>query len=73
MNIASASSEETVTSLKRRIAEAEMRSTAAADWLVALTRTGSDSVGVEQRLWNKMDALLALRQQIWKFQFPEGV
>ena len=62
MNIASASSEKTMTSLKRRIAEAEMRSAAAADWLVALTRTGSDTVGVERRLWNEMDALLTLRK-----------
>jgi hypothetical protein len=73
VNIASASSEETVTSLKRRIAEAEMRSAAAADWLVALTRTGSDTVGVERRVWNEMDALLTLGQQLWKFHFPEGV
>jgi hypothetical protein len=73
VNIASASSEETVTSLKRRIAETEMRSTEAADWLVALIRIGSDIIGVERRLWDEMDALVTLRQKLRKLQLPYDV
>jgi hypothetical protein len=54
--------------LGRRIAEAEMRSTAAADRLAALTGTEADTTMVEQQLWAEMDALWVLRRQLWKLR-----
>lgn len=50
MSIASSHFEEAVESLSRRIVEAEMRSTAAADGLAALIRTQAETKGAERRL-----------------------
>ncbi|MGU3661817.1 hypothetical protein [Methylobacterium fujisawaense] len=72
MNIANTHSEEAGESLSRRIVEAEMRSTAAADALAALTRTEADTVEAEQRFNEEMDALLSLRQQLWELRSPYG-
>jgi hypothetical protein len=58
---------EAVAGLSRRIAEAEMRSTVAADALAAVTRDGADTVEAERRFNEEMDALLALRQQLAEF------
>ena len=58
--------------LNRRIAEAEMRSTAAADRLAALTRTEADTVETERQLWEEMDTLQALRRQLWELRVSDG-
>lgn len=58
-----------VADLNRRIAEAEMRSTAAADALAALTRTGADTIEAERQLWEEMDTLQALRRQLLELRF----
>jgi hypothetical protein len=68
MSIANTHFEAAVESLGRRIAEAEMRSTAAADRLAALTGTEADTTMVEQQLWAEMDALWVLRRQLWKLR-----
>ncbi|MGX9984646.1 hypothetical protein [Methylobacterium fujisawaense] len=57
--------------MNRRIAEAEMRSTAAAEWLAALTKTEADTVEAQRQLWAEMDALWVLRRQLWKLRAPE--
>jgi hypothetical protein len=72
MTDASTSPAEAMVSLKRRIAEAEMRSSAAADALAALARCEADTVQAEQMLWKGIDALRALRQQLWELQLLEG-
>jgi hypothetical protein len=72
MSIASTHFEAVVESLSRRIVEAQMRSTAAADRLAALTRTEADTVEAQRQLWEEMDALLALRQQLWDLRSLEG-
>jgi hypothetical protein len=50
MSTANTHFEAAVESLSRRIAEAEMRSTAAADALAALSRTEADTVEAQQQL-----------------------
>ena len=65
-------SEDAVANLSRRIAEAEMRSTALADALAELTRIEADTVAMERRFNEEMDALLSLRQQLWGLRLPEG-
>ncbi|CAA2161210.1 hypothetical protein MBRA_06370 [Methylobacterium brachiatum] len=65
MTDAGTSAAEAIVGLNRRITEAEMRSTAATDALAALARTGGDTVQAEQMLWEEMDALRALRRQLW--------
>ena len=64
--------EATVADLNRRIAEVEMRSTAAADGLAALTRTEADTVEAERQLWEEMDTLQALRLQLWELRLSDG-
>jgi hypothetical protein len=71
MSIASTHSEAVVESLSRRIVEAEMRSTAAADALAALTGTEDDTDEAEQRFKAEMDALWVLRRQLWGLRAPE--
>jgi hypothetical protein len=68
MSHASAYSKEVVATLNYRIAEAELRSRAAADRLAALTRTEADTVEAQRQLWEEMDALLALRRQLWELR-----
>ncbi|MGT2482320.1 hypothetical protein ACU4GR_33605 (plasmid) [Methylobacterium oryzae CBMB20] len=63
--------EAAVESLSRRIAEAEMRSTARADALAALSRAGADTVEAQQQLWAEMDVLWVLRRQLWELRAPE--
>ena len=72
MSIASTHFEEAVESLSHRILEAELRSTAAADALATLTRTEADTVEAQRQLWEEMDALLALRQQLWELRSSDG-
>ncbi|MHB2204933.1 hypothetical protein [Methylobacterium sp. CM6257] len=72
MSTANTHSEEAVAGLNRRIVEAEMRSTAAADALAALTRTEGDTAEAEQRLNEEMDALWVLRRQLWELRASEG-
>ena len=72
MSTADTHFEAAVESLSRRIAEAEMRSTAAAGALAALSRTEADTVEAQRQLWEEMDALLALRQQLWDLRSLEG-
>ena len=50
--------------LSSRIAEAEMRSAAAAEALTALIKTDTDTTEAEQHFNEAMDALLDLRQQL---------
>ncbi len=71
MNAPGPHSEDAVADLNRRIAEAEMRSTAAAEWLAALTKTEADTVEAQRQLWAEMDALWVLRRQLWKLRAPE--
>jgi hypothetical protein len=63
--------EAAVADVSRRIAEAEMRSTAAAGALAALSRTEADTVEAQQ-LWEEMDALWVLRLQLWDLRSLEG-
>jgi hypothetical protein len=72
MSIASAYSKEVVASLNRRITEVELRTTAAAGALAALTRTEADTVEAQRQLWEEMDALLALRQLLWELRSSES-
>jgi hypothetical protein len=72
MSIANTQFEAAVESLSRRIAEAEMRSTAAADRLAALTGTEADTVEAQRQLWEEMDALWVLRLQLWGLRASEG-
>jgi hypothetical protein len=62
----------TLADLNRRIAEAEMRSTTAADGLAALTRTEADTVEAERQLWKEMDTLQAMRRQLSELRFLSG-
>ncbi|MGT2477921.1 hypothetical protein ACU4GR_01390 [Methylobacterium oryzae CBMB20] len=71
MSIANTHFEAAVESLSRRIAEAEMRSTAAAGALAALSRTEAATVEVQQQLWAEMDALWVLRRQLWELRASE--
>lgn len=64
MSIANTHFEAAVERLSRRITEAEMRSTAAADALATLTRTEGDTAEAEQRFKEEMDALWVLRRQL---------
>ena len=64
MSIGRSHFEAAVKSLSRRIVEAEMRSSAAADGLAALIRTQAETVGAEQQLKEEMAALLILRRQL---------
>lgn len=64
MSTADTHFEAAVESLSRRIAEAEMRSTAAVDALAAVSKTEADTVEAQQQLWEDMDALLVLRLQL---------
>jgi hypothetical protein len=73
MSIVGCRFEAAAESLSRRIAEAEIRSTAAADRLAALTATEADTVEAQRRLWAEMDALLALRRQLWELRSQGGV
>ena len=61
--------EAAVESLSRRIVEAEMRSTAAADGLAALIRAQAET---ERRLDEEMDALSILRRQLLELRLSEG-
>jgi hypothetical protein len=72
MSIASTHFEAAVEALSRRIVEAEMRSTEAAEALAALTRTEVETVEAQRQLWEEMDALLALRQQLWELRSSDG-
>lgn len=72
MSIASTHFEAAVERLSRRITEAEMRSTAAADALAALSRAGADTLEAQQQLWAEMDALWVLRRQLWDLRVSEG-
>lgn len=67
-------SKDAAADLSRRIADAEMRSTAVADRLAALTMTEAEAEAMEaqQRLWEEMDALLTLRRQLWELRSSEG-
>jgi hypothetical protein len=58
--------------LSRRIAKAEIRSTAAADALTSLTRTDGDTAEAEQRLKEEMDALWVLRRQLRELRVSES-
>ena len=71
MSIANTQTEDAIADLNRRIAEAEMRSTAAADRLAALTRTEADTVEAQRQLWEEMDTLMALRRQLWELRSLE--
>ncbi|MHB2206588.1 hypothetical protein [Methylobacterium sp. CM6257] len=71
MSIANTHFEAAVESLSRRIAEAEMRSTAATIALAALSRTEAATVEVQQQLWAQMDALWVLRRQLWDLRASE--
>ncbi len=64
MSIVSSHFEAAVEGLSRRIVEAEMRSTAAAEGLAALIRTQAETTGAEQRLKEEMGALSILRRQL---------
>ncbi|MHB2207992.1 hypothetical protein [Methylobacterium sp. CM6257] len=72
MSTADTQFEAAVERLSRRIAEAEMRSTAAADALTTLTRTEGETAEAEQRFKEEMDALWVLRRQLWELRAPEG-
>ena len=72
MSAPSTQAEDAVADLNRRIVEAEMRTTAAADALAALVRTEADTAEAERWFNEEMDALLTLRQQLWEFRSPEG-
>jgi predicted nucleic acid-binding Zn-ribbon protein len=72
MSIANTQTEDAIADLNRRIAEAEMRSTAAADRLAALTRSEADTIEAQQQLWEEMDALLTLRHQLWGLRSSDG-
>ncbi|WP_456685336.1 hypothetical protein [Bradyrhizobium sp. P5_C11_2] len=72
MSIANTHFEAAVESLSRRIVEAEMRSTAAADALAALTRTEADTAEADQRFKEEMDALWVLRRQFWELRAAES-
>ncbi|MDE4915247.1 hypothetical protein PQI07_32190 [Methylobacterium sp. 092160098-2] len=72
MSVAGKQFEAAVENLSRRIAQAEMRSTTAAEALAALTKTEADTVEAQQWLWEEMDALLALRRQLWELRSQEG-
>ncbi|MGW8788652.1 hypothetical protein, partial [Heyndrickxia sporothermodurans] len=72
MSIASTHFEAAVESLSRRIVDAEMRSTAAAEALAALTKTEADTIEAQRQLWEEMDALLALRQELWELRSSKG-
>jgi hypothetical protein len=71
MSTASTQTGDGVADLNRRIVEAEMRSTAAADRLAALTRTEADTVEAQRQLWEEMDTLMALRRQLWELRSLE--
>lgn len=71
MSIANTHFEKAVERLSRRIVEAEMRSTAAADGLAALIRAQAETKEAEERLKEEMDALLALRRQLLKLRLSE--
>lgn len=64
MSIASSHFDAAVESLSRRIVEAEMRSTPAADGLAALIRTQAQTAEAEQGLKEEMGSLLILRRQL---------
>ena len=72
MSIASTHFEAAVKSFNRRIVEAEMRSTAAADGLAALIRTQAESAEAEQQLKEEMAALLILRKQLLELRLSGG-
>jgi hypothetical protein len=72
MSVAGTHFEAAVEALSRRIVEAEMRSTAAAEALADLTKTEVETVEAQRQLWEEMDALLALRQQLWELRSSDG-
>ncbi len=65
-------SRQALENLSRRIAEAEMRSTAAANGLAALIRTQAETAEAEQRFNEEMTALLILRRQLVELRLSEG-
>lgn len=72
MSEASADHEAALAALTRRITEAEMRSTAAAQGLSALAKTEADTAEAEQQLDQQMDTLLDLRRRLWELRSLEG-
>lgn len=72
MSEADADHEAAIADLTRRIAEAEMRSTAAAEGLATLAKTGADTAEAERQLDEQMDTLLDLRRQLWELRSPKG-
>lgn len=54
--------------VERRIAKAELRSAAQAAGIAALTAAGHDTTEAVERLYEAMDALAALRQQLCGLQ-----
>lgn len=62
--------EDFTASLNHRIAEAEMRSTAAAGALADLIRTDGDIGGAEGRLNEELDRLLVLRRRLAEVLLP---
>lgn len=72
MSIANTQFEEAVAGLSRRIVAAEMRSTAAADALAALTKAEDDTIEAERWFNEEMDALWVLRRQLWELRSSEG-
>ena len=57
------SRDELLAEVNRRIAEGEMRSTAQAAVVGALTRAGYDATEAMDHLWGYMDTLIPLRRQ----------
>jgi len=73
MSTASTTSEAVVANLNRRIAEAELRSTAATDALAALIRSEADATEAERHLYEEMATLLVLRRQLAEFLLLKSV
>jgi hypothetical protein len=72
MSIAGTHFDAAVESLSRRIVEAEMRSTAAADALSALIRTDTVTIEAERCFAEEMTMLLVLRRQLLELRSSEG-
>lgn len=73
MSISNTHVEEAVAGLCRRIAEAETRSTAAANGLAALIRVQAETTEAEQRLKEEMGALLIPRRQLLELRLSGSV
>lgn len=72
MSDVTACSAETAAGLNRRLVEAEMRSTAAADALTTLIRAELDTLEAERCLDEAMDTLLVLRRELAELLLPQS-